>query len=1449
MQSLQLYIDGTLVEFDVQPDVNYNYKMTDFEAPLDIKNGYSKTVVVPGTKNNHILFDNIWRVDRVQSFGESFNPSKRVPFQLFVDSTLYESGYVKLDTITKNEDGFYGYNITLYSGIGEFLYNLTYGMDGKKLKLSDLWYGAGPVGSKDTELDFVIDKDEVVGSWIDLGRDNDQTWTEQRHQVINFAPCYNGKPKNFSTNKVVLNMNTTRFQPRKQEDGQTYSTIGGYALGELVDDIDEWGMRDLRSWCQRPVIRMKKIIEACCAPINNSGLPGNTEGGYRVNLDEEWFNKSNDYYENTWLTLPTLDSIAYEASSGISGTLTIGQGSTGGTIGQESQPLVNTWDTILLDIDEAEINSAEISFKLQLALDPTTGTVLTMGVDYIKPTLYMNYMNGYTPISKYGGAFFVQLVGYNNYGRAVAGSDVLYITSLIGVKRGGIEGRETIPIYPKYSQFTMYNPEYKSNEIGYKEYHTAFVKASGNNYVSEDNFILKIKPTDSKFNSVKLVITKATYYMDCYSNGTAYAYSNRNRFMFWEDNRERPMAAWGVIDSMSPILTNMLYDADGNAVSSKFTAGKFSSMGSYASITKSALLDTKYTPADYLLSYCKMFGLYLIKHPESNTIDILTRKNFYKRHSVTNIEDIIDYKREWEITPITFNSKYYDFTPSVVEGEFAKDYSATTNVTFGMQRVDTGYDFNSDANVVTDKLAFKSCVEGIEKSPYYSVTDNGSVVMSEQLWMCNGFKYTLYGTGETTTTVSATTKELKLRSINGNGNRLFYDFTPKAQFRNGDSGVNGENVLLMYNGKKNTQEQNPKFSYYVTDDLIFMNNYNGGNACWLYTASELDEGGERIAYEVNELPVFERYKTANASSDIVMSLDFGTPRQLYVPDYNETGDDTVYARCWKSYFEDMYDIDNKILKCYIRIKEVPNPEMFRKFYWFQNTIWRLNSITNWVPGRLEPTQVEFLKVKDLNNYTTNKLADENLVTLTLSKYAIGSTGATFNAYITCPQGTSWTLGCELDSYVENFTPSISIATSSGTGPGYTTITIGENYTEYDLRYVVRAYGPYNTAYKYVTQVSEYGSYFSPSMDAYLCSYSEEMVTVYFELANCSIKSATASTAEYIETGPSYVRIGIPENTGSDFFDHEVKVEIENINGGSDIFTMWVAQAPEFIEFDATGGTFTTTSHVPFHSTGPWWIDVSETTTTHMYKAQQNSTTSARQDTMSVTYGGETARFDVYQVAGTGRYFNYNPTSFSFPHEGNTQYLNVSSNTTWSLTGPDWITLSQSAGNGDALISVTAASRGTVSDDRTGTLVFTTIDGTYSINVTQYGNKGRNLSVTASTTTIPSSGATVTYNLLYESKGDDTVTITTSDAGATIGTINWVGENGTVTIVYSQSSAARTITTTFSPSLAPAVTTSLTQTAGQYLTVSTGELTFDVNGGSQTFVINSSNDWEIVLIDY
>lgn len=129
-------------------------------------------------------------------------------------------------------------------------------------------------------------------------------FTSSVWDIINFAPAYNGLPTgSFDANKALINAQNAGLDLPAGS-----STTGGYVLVNLPQKYTEWETKDLRSYLQRPVIKVSRIIDAICNPVNN--------GGYRVNLDSDFFNTGNPYYDKTWLTLPIIQSLNLQETGG-----------------------------------------------------------------------------------------------------------------------------------------------------------------------------------------------------------------------------------------------------------------------------------------------------------------------------------------------------------------------------------------------------------------------------------------------------------------------------------------------------------------------------------------------------------------------------------------------------------------------------------------------------------------------------------------------------------------------------------------------------------------------------------------------------------------------------------------------------------------------------------------------------------------------------------------------------------------------------------------------------------------------------------------------------------------------------------------------------------------------------------------------------------------------------
>lgn len=295
-RNIALYIANRQVDLDDDSFVLLNYTRENMSNPTAVRNSYSQSITVKGTPANNRIFGDIWRCDRITRTGVNydgvyFDVLRRTPFTIYKNGAeILETGYCKLDSISRDAYGNVTYSVSLFGGLGEFFYSLMYFSDGTKKTLANLRY-------HDLDNTLVI-PDEVSVS-LDRAHVGDAwEWLAERqfygttHNILNFAPMYEGIPAtNFDANRFKVGPSQFR----------NISVPGTDTLVEVTTEEKhtQWETRDFRSYLQRPVISVKSIIDGICDSSSN--------GGYTIHLDADWFAPQNDYYSNGWMTLPLID--------------------------------------------------------------------------------------------------------------------------------------------------------------------------------------------------------------------------------------------------------------------------------------------------------------------------------------------------------------------------------------------------------------------------------------------------------------------------------------------------------------------------------------------------------------------------------------------------------------------------------------------------------------------------------------------------------------------------------------------------------------------------------------------------------------------------------------------------------------------------------------------------------------------------------------------------------------------------------------------------------------------------------------------------------------------------------------------------------------------------------------------------------------------------------------
>ena len=897
-RKISLFIGGRLADLDEQSFILFNYTMDDLSNPTIVKNSFSQQISLPGTPINNAIFGDYFRLDRavdlsIENTGAGFNPSKRTDFSIYNElGEILESGYCKLDSVVRRRNGIVSYKVSLYGGLGSFLYSLSYSEDGQKLTLADLDY----MGNHDpAEFNFIINANAVEDAWDDLytlqgGTDPGTMWT-----YINFAPAYNGFPDNFSPDKALLSLPGAGLP----DTYNGYSSKSGYGLVNLANKQDEWAVKDLRSYLQRPVLSMRKFLDAISNPDNN--------GGYTVNIPEIAL-ITNDL----WLTLPTIPSLGSQKQT--AGGLTVTMASTA-TTGND----IGTF-TVSGSVPSGAVVNATLRAKLRFNMPG--------GADSYS-TLYLYGDNGTGRLET--SVIFLQVVAYASDNTPMGAS---------GVKL--VSGKWML--VDSAMRMCGYTPPYATDQYEQVDAGTAS-KISAGVFELDNEIVFQVEAQDVAYYKLYSSVYKCeTEYSDGFTHNMYSGTGTTSRATLYHSYSTKFQAD-----------TAFIVNGSGNTI----TMTNPDSIRSGALVTKQMLLSTSGTPADYLVSLCKILGLYFVTDTVEKKVTILTRNDLYIDETI-DLTEMVDTSQDIEIDPLVFDSKWYKFALEGVGGAFYDEYLDIEGVEYGVQLVDTGFDFNAEVKDLLDGNVYRNAVTILQSSRYWNIIDDGGNFIPSP-FLDTGNTITRWNASDETqdTPISCPPSSATITYYNNTYNGYDINAGFKLQFADADGKmVDGKDVLVYINRFETYA------SFKLTDDLPVMGAVNDGKPCWI-----LDEGAGL------DVPCFSRYISGwrYGKLHITDSLDFGIPRQLDIPSviYNDTA--SVYDNRWRAYITDRYDVDTQVMRCKVHFKGLQvNHELLRRFYYFDGCLWVLNKITNYSLTTYDPVECEFIKVQDKDNYLTGQ---------------------------------------------------------------------------------------------------------------------------------------------------------------------------------------------------------------------------------------------------------------------------------------------------------------------------------------------------------------------------------------------------------------------------------------------------------------------------------------------
>lgn len=886
---VELYINNQKVYFKEPPEIFVTYAHTDLHNPTVVKNSYTKTVTVEGTPENNRIFNDFYDMKRMNN-GELFNASRKETFVLYRNGEPMETGYVKLDKVNKKGNRV-TYDITLYGGLGQFLYNLQYKEDGEQMKLSDLEYNV--------DFNFEVNKDTVKGAWQHI---TGMKEVDEVYDTLNFAPCYNGIPENFSADKVAINVESFESDEDlynsfvKSKDG--YSTVDGWILGELNKEYDEWQTGDLRSYLQRPVVRFKEIISAVCNPNNN--------GGYTVNLDEDFFNSENPYYENAWMTLPLITEVEDER-----GEITV--------LNNNSKYYV-----------EGGINGDTI--KITMIVSPaitadTTSNVVKTGKVWSVEVPGLGDYTGYPFYNFYRQNIgrCMQVVARDKNGKVIGGSGAqAFYTSVAEANDFTFSLAYKAPIthhtgeYQRtadnlfafntsYYEFTaevkyeegMYFELYQSYDtipaLGDNTYSGCLIDSSGNGIKSYNYYYGTYSAGASLLKTSRIVTKKRILNTEKTPCDYFLSYLKMFNLHIWKDMyddiiyvRKRPNFFTGDIKDIEDLVDR----------GSDITIKPLTFENKWLNFKVEYGQDEQ-LHKDYKDEYGLEYGIQKVDTNyafDSSSKDLL--ENYVFKGCVTARK----------------KSKYY------ISSRYTEANSAFDVPSFYLDGFKT-YLYNSDGDTT----------EGSSITPR-------NAHISRNWWTQKYYDFM--------PKPSFTNKENK--AVDGAGVLLFF---------------NGKQLMRDKEGKTLNfyiTDDIPQFAQLNDSEPCWI---------WTYDtkiATDTTIGGSPY-YGDGYIPMFSRYIT-NENGWVTHSWDFGTPKALYIPDYSIDGASSIYTQYWQPYMRDQYDANTRVVECRVLLIERVVGDWLQNFYYWDGRYWVLNKITDYNPVSNGTTKCEFISVNDMSNY-------------------------------------------------------------------------------------------------------------------------------------------------------------------------------------------------------------------------------------------------------------------------------------------------------------------------------------------------------------------------------------------------------------------------------------------------------------------------------------------------
>lgn len=386
----------------------------------------------------------------------------------------------------------------------------------------------------------------------------------------------------------------------------------------------------------------------------------------------------------------------------------------------------------------------------------------------------------------------------------------------------------------------------------------------------------------------------------------------------WSDKNGNPLVGNPILLSDKNYSTKVIYVRQGLDATVNMNIST-ELKRSYSHFTLNNLWNKDFNLFDVIIHYCKTYRIFVSVDEVNKKINFIPQSVLFNNYKVVDWTNKVDKSKDFIVKPVSFDKKYVMFNYADNKTSLGEEYKKKYGVNYGDYKVVTDYNFNSEKEELFTKTAVGS------------ITNTNNVLSWTNLYGNHKIIYSF-------------PSEIYVYNKDRDGKQV--DLFGSYYFHNGLASFSTEAGLEM----RKVQ---------LSDDSYTQVRNN------TYCYSQYTNDTVPLSKEVISYPYLDIVRGDNLCT-------FNIPSENYTYLQHYANKKSIYKNFWDSYINERYNIQNKIITCYIDLKLTD----YENFNWntfvvIDNVLCIVNKIYDYDVTSTGTTKVDLVTVQDIKGYNDN----------------------------------------------------------------------------------------------------------------------------------------------------------------------------------------------------------------------------------------------------------------------------------------------------------------------------------------------------------------------------------------------------------------------------------------------------------------------------------------------